>query len=335
MADKYRCGIVLAHVGVPVFHEKREIDKFYRRYFSSKRIRIGTGFTWWLKLRSGVLVKHTDAYREKKAYLEKRQGIPFGTTCTKVASALDVAFKGKAKVMYGGCFDQPNIQSALEKLRLFGCTELFVLPLYPQSSHITTGTVHDAVEHSLKKIKWDTYPHFIDNYHDNPTYIKALAASIRHSGFDADSDDRLLFSYQSIPTADIEAGDTFELQVGASSLQIASELGIERNRWTIGYQNTLDSQREWLAPTSEETIRRWAEGGSGKVFFVCPGYAVESVETLYDAKYYLRSVYNEVRKTYGKSYGREEYSYSPCLDQTKAHIKVLTDVLRPYVEGAG
>ena len=49
-----------------------------------------------------------------------------------------------------------------------------------------------------------------------------------------DSDDKVLFSYHSIPLVDIEAGDTYELQTGATSLQVASELGIDRNRWTVG-----------------------------------------------------------------------------------------------------
>ena len=52
-----------------------------------------------------------------------------------------------------------------------------------------------------------------------------------------DSDDKVLFSYHSIPLfVDIEAGTPTSCETGATSLQVASELGIDRNRWTIGYQ---------------------------------------------------------------------------------------------------
>ena len=90
------------------------------------------------------------------------------------------------------------------------------------------------------------------------------APSPRPSGMRAStrtSDDRLLFSYHSIPLADIEAGDTYELQVGASSLQIAGELGLDRNRWTIGYQCRFDKGREWLSPFTTRRAGALGRGG--------------------------------------------------------------------------
>ena len=157
-------------------------------------------------------------------------------------------------------YSSPAVEDTLRALRDEGCTRLLVLPLYPQSARSTTGSVSDSVARALKKMRWDVPVDFIDNYHDDPTYVRAIAASIRHAGFDPESDDRLLFSYHSIPLVDIEAGDTYELQVGASSLQIASELGLDRNRWTIGYQCRFDKGREWLSPY---TTRRAVPLGRG------------------------------------------------------------------------
>ncbi|MCQ5105947.1 ferrochelatase, partial [Eggerthella lenta] len=61
--------------------------------------------------------------------------------------------------------------------------------------------------------------------------------------------------------------DVHELQTGATSLQVASELGIDRNRWTIGYQCRFDKGREWLSPYTRDVLTRWAETGVGRVFF--------------------------------------------------------------------
>lgn len=332
MTEKYQQGILLTSVGAPSLFDKKETEKFYRRYLSNRRIQSGNRLSWGINLRFGLVSEHTDSYLEKIDYLKRRQGRFPTADFNKITSTLERSFNERVKIIYGGCYDQQNIQSALEKLKLFGCSELYILPLYPQSSHITSGVVHDVVDHSLRKLKWDIDRHFIDNYHDNPYYIKAVAASIKHAGFDTESDDRLLFSYQSIPITDIEAGDTFELQTGATSLQIASELGIDRNRWTIGYQSPFDTQRKWLTPSSTEVITRWAETGTGRVFFVCPGHAMETIETLYDVKHHFKSIYNETRKKQGKAYGNGEYTYTPCLDLTKAHIKVLSHVLQPYIE---
>ena len=332
MAEKYQHGVLLATVGAPSLFEKKEVGSFYKRYFSNSRIQSGTKIAWRVKLYSRILRVRTDSYMEKIDYLQSRDEKQPTTNYNKLALALERELKDEVIVNYGECYGQQSVQNALEKLKLFGCRNLFVLPLYPQSAYITSGVVRDIVNHSLKKIKWNIDYHFIDNYHDNPFYIKALASSLKHTGFEVDSDDRLLFSYQSISVKDIEAGDTFELQTGATSLQIASELEIDRNRWTIGYQNPLDTQGEWLKPASDEVVVRWAEGGTGRIFFMCPGYAMENIETLYDVKHQFKSIYTETRKMHGKSYGQGEYIYSPCLDLTKAHVKVLTNVLQPYIK---
>ena len=207
-----------------------------------------------------------------------------------------------------------------------------MLPLYPQSAYSTTGAVSDGVKRALRKARWDVPCDIIDNYHDDPTYIRAIAASIEHAGFQPDADDKVLFSFHSIPLADIETGDTYELQTGASSLAVAGELGIDRNRWTIGYQCRFDKGREWLSPFTRDVLARWAEAGVGRVFFVCPNFAVDCLETLYDIEHELKPHYFDCLRKAGQTPDARSFLYVPCLDRSRAHLKVLADVLHPYLK---
>jgi ferrochelatase len=241
----------------------------------------------------------------------------------------------EVKVACGMSYGEPGIRTALRTLRDAGCDKVLVLPLYPQSAHSTTGAVHDAVERSLRKLGWEAPFHLIDNYHDNPSYIRALAASLAHKGFGEQAGDRVLFSYHSIPLKDIEAGDKYELQCDASSLQIASELGIERKLWTIAYQCRFDKGRTWLGPFVDSVLERWAEAGVGRVFMVCPGFSVDCLETLYDVEYDVRPAYEQACALRGSPLAEGGFVYVPCLGRTKAHVKVLYDVLMPFIEQFG
>lgn len=164
---------------------------------------------------------------------------------------------------------------------------------------------------------------------------------------------------------------------------MAGELGLDRRTWTISYQSRFDKGRTWLAPFTRPTLVRLgqaAEPGS-RLFLVCPNFAVDCLETLYDVPAELEPVYRAAlageavdadeepgalentgkkaahcdahrearrdsaragapqrtaepfRRGVHRQLGDDEaFVYVPCLNKSKAHLKVLAAVLAPYVE---
>lgn len=330
-----RCGVLLVNTGTPAVPRPRAVRKYLSKFLMDKRIAPMNRMGWWFVLHLFILPKRGRASAEKYEKIWTEEGSPFVIAHERIQTGLEAALVEEGRevlVRYAMSYSEPTVAQRVRELKDAGCTRLVVLPLYPQSAFSTTGSVSDSVERALRKARWDVPCEVVDNYHDNPTYIRAIAASIKHAGFDVNSDDRLLFSYHSIPLNDIEAGDTYELQTGASSLLIASELGIDRNRWTIGYQCQFDKGREWLKPFSRETLTRWAEAGVGRMFLICPNFAVDCLETLYDIDYELKPFYfDQIRKA-GRTPDDECFTYVPCLDRSRAHLKVLADVLRPHLK---
>ncbi len=331
-----RCGVLLVNTGTPAAPTPKEVRKYLGKFLIDKRIAPMNRAAWWLILHLFILPSRGRKSAAKYEAIWTDEGSPLNVGHEKLVSGLSAAF-GEAgfgntvEVRYAMSYSEPTISASMRELKDCGCKHLIVLPLYPQSAYSTTGAVHDGVERAVRKIKWDGTYELIDNYHDNLPYIKALAASIKHAGFDPESDDVILFSFHSIPLVDIEAGDTYELQTGASSLQIASELGIDRKRWTIGYQCRFDKGREWLSPYSKDVLARWAESGVGRVFFVCPGFAVDCLETLHDVGDEFKPLYFEKARAAGRPVSDDHFVYVPCLDRSKAHAKVLYEVTSPYV----
>ena len=64
-------------------------------------------------------------------------------------------------------------------------------------------------------------------------------------------------------------------------------------QWTIGYNCRFDKSREWLQPFTRGVLKRWAQARDGRVFMVCPNFAVDCLETLYDIDYELVPWYRQ------------------------------------------
>lgn len=245
----------------------------------------------------------------------------------KLQNALVDAGHHEMLVRCGMAYSDPDIYAALAEFKKAGCEKIIVLPLYPQSAFSVTAAVFDGVERALQKLNWDVACECIDNYHDNPAYIACIADTIRAAGFDVQSDDRLLFSFHSIPMNDIKAGDTFAEQTKKSCALIARELGIDAGSYLRGYQCRFDHGREWLKPYTSDVLSVVAQAQPKRLFYVCPNFAVDCLETLYDVEHEMKPQYLEFLKQEGIECVEGMFTYIPCLNDSDAHVAVLREVI--------
>ena len=129
----------------------------------------------------------------------------------------------------GMTYGSPSITDALEQLRRAGVRRLIVLPLYPQYSGTTTASVFDRVTRELQRWRWVPELRFIGNYHDEPAYIDAIAASIREH-WRTHERGHLLFSFHGIPRRYLLAGDPYHCQCLKTARLVAERLGLDAER---------------------------------------------------------------------------------------------------------
>ncbi len=332
-------GIIIANTGSPRAPKPHAVKKYLSRFLMDDRIAPSNKVGWWFILHCFILPKRKKASAERYQKIWTDEGSPLDAAHRKLALGIQRHFCEEGFAVEVRCamsYGAPSMKTAIRSLQKAGCQGVIVLPTYPQSAYCITQSVLDSFKKAFRRANWNVPVVLIERYGDDDSYIKALAASIRHAGFDASDSSRdvLLFAFHSIPLKDIEKGDTYELQVDKSSVDIADSLGIDRKRWTIAYQCVFGKKpEEWLSPLSKDVLERWGKEGIGNVFMVCPGFAVDCLETLYDIPYELEPVYREAF-TYNEARGDEpSFTYVPCLGSSKAHLKVLCDVLDPYVRG--
>lgn len=335
-----KTGIVLVGFGEPLDSSPKAVRRFCKKVLLEHRRSKGNRFFWWLKVRFGMLQDMSEETTRSFRAIWPNGDFPERETLHALRNQLQqrLAENDAVAVYAATLYGSETVEEAFRRIKMDGCHKVILLPLFPQSSFSTDqvlhGRVRNAVRHAHLKAEIDS----IGNYYRNETYARALAASIEHAGFDAKAGDRLLMAYASIPLNDIERGDEYELQTGATSLAIASELDLPRDAWTMAYFATAYDSREHLDPYVRDVVERWGRFCEGRMFIVCPGYACEGICTQYYVNRVLRRRFGEYRCGKQQKISCDQGSvatdfvYVPALGRTRAHLKVLTSVLAPYMK---
>ncbi len=330
-----RCGVLLVNTGTPSEPRPRAIRKYLGQFLMDPHIRPMNKFCWWLCLHICIMPLRSHRNVPKYESIWTDEGSPFILDHEYLAAQLERQFKAEGidvVVRHAMSYGDPSLPSVVRKLRDAGCARLVVLPTYPQSAYSTSCCVKDNLEQVLDALHWNVPHEVVLGYSDNPLYTKAIANSLLDAGLDVHSNDRVLFSFHSIPMADIESGDTYDEQLESSCANTAGELGLDDGRWGIGFQCQFDKGREWLRPFSREVLAGWAADNAERIFVVCPGFAVDCLETLYDINHEVKPYYFTCVEEQGHQPADREFTYVPCLNRSQAHIELLTDVLRAHLQ---
>jgi ferrochelatase len=231
---------------------------------------------------------------------------------------------GPIKVSLGMRYGPPSIEDALEELRQAGVQRLLVFPLYPQYSGSTTGSTFDAVAGILSTWRWIPELRMITHYHDDPGYLQALVESIRRSWKEVGRGDRLLFSFHGLPKRYLLAGDPYHCHCHKTARLLAERLELEEGEWQVAFQSRF-GREEWLKPYADHLLRDWAEAGVKRVDVLCPGFAVDCLETLEEIALRNKDLFLQA--------GGEEYHYIPALNDEPFHIRALADLVEQHTQG--
>lgn len=69
-------------------------------------------------------------------------------------------------------YGKPSLKRAVKELKEEGCTELVVLPMYPQSAFSTTGSVGDGVAKAVRRARFKGDVRLVDGYGEDATYVR-------------------------------------------------------------------------------------------------------------------------------------------------------------------
>ena len=321
-------GVLLVNLGTPESPSPADVRRYLKEFLWDSRVVELSRPLWWLVL--NLVILNTRPRRSARAYAKvwTDAGSPLMVISRQQHAALQAALEQQpgapVKVVLAMRYGKPSIAAGMQELRAAGVKRLLVLPLYPQYSATTTATIVDAVADELRR--WRVLPElrFINDYHEHPSYIEALADSVRRYQAVHGEPDRLLLSFHGIPQDYVDAGDPYATQVYRTAELLVQALDLPEDRWQLSFQSRL-GPKQWLQPYTDHTLKSLAEAGVKNIQVICPGFSVDCLETLEEVSMENRDIFLEA--------GGEQYGYIPCLNDDAAHIHLFSELVSRHTQG--
>ena len=225
-----KIGILLANLGTPDAPTAKAVRKYLRQFLSDPRV-VESPRWKWLPILFAIVLPFRSP-RTARAYQKiwTADGSPLMTYCRAQRDKIAAAFADSpVAVEIGMSYGTPSIAAALRKLKAQNCRRIVTLPMYPQYSGCTSGSVFSDVARELSR--WRAVPHlrFVAAYCDDGRYIAALADSIAAHRQTHGKPDMLVFSFHGTPLAMLESGDPYYCQC-----QKTARLTAEKTRFAGG-----------------------------------------------------------------------------------------------------
>jgi ferrochelatase len=319
---------LLVNLGTPDEASTAAVRRYLAEFLSDPRVIELPRWLWWLILH-GVILRIRPA-RSAAAYAKiwTDQGSPLLLHSQDVASSLQeklsARLSGAVHVELAMSYGNPSIGDALDRLHANFVRRVVVLPMYPQYSGTTVGSVFEAVTRAIGRRRWIPEFRFINHYHDSRGFISALAASIRDYWDVHGQGERLLFSFHGVPRRTLLSGDPYHCQCQKTARLVADALELGDDDWFVSFQSRV-GREEWLRPYTDETFEAWGKAGIGDIDVVCPAFSVDCLET-------LEEISLEGAKQFSEA-GGGKLRYIPCLNARDDHISFLSRLIEKNVAG--
>ncbi len=321
-------GVLLVNLGTPDEPSTSAVRRYLSQFLSDPRVVEIPRFVWLPILYGFVLRKRPAASAENYKKVWTDEGSPLLRIGQQQAKQLQqemkIRFRGPVHIQLAMRYGNPSIKDGLEALQEKGAYRILILPLYPQYSATTTATTFDAIAKIMAT--WRRIPElrFINQYHDFPPYIDALANSVKDYWRNKQQSEVLLMSFHGLPKRNLELGDPYFCQCHKTARLLAKKLNLKESQWQISFQSRF-GKAEWLKPYTDKTLMQMPKEGIKSVDVICPGFPADCLET-------LEEIDGENRE-YFLNAGGEEYHYIPALNHSSTHIQALSDLIQLHTQG--
>jgi ferrochelatase len=234
-----------------------------------------------------------------------------------------------ARVFVAMRYWHPLTEQAVRQVRAHDCSELVLLPLYPQFSKTTTGSSLNEWHRHYRAAGAGTVPvKIIQHFFNDPVYLDALVERI-NEGLEKFGPRRgassrnvwLVFSAHGVPKSVIQAGDPYQMQVEATAALVMQRGGWP-NPHLICYQSRV-GPGQWLRPSLDEVLHALAAPRAERVLVIPISFVSDHVETLNEIDIEARGLAERL--------GVPKFEVMPALNTSPKFIQALANLVLQQV----
>ncbi len=334
-----KIGVLLIQLGTPDSPNNSDVRRYLKEFLMDPRV-IDIPFFSRLLLVRGIIVPFRTPKSAKiyKELWELGNGkSPLLTYTEEVQRLLQERFDSEnVTVEMAMRYQNPSMESVLERMRKANYEEIIILPLFPQYASASTGSAVDKAMEIIRK--WWVIPDIkiISQFYNHEGYIDSIVE--RAKEFDIDSYDKIMFSYHGLPERQVdkvynsglckdhdcekEITEENKFCYKATSYEttrlIAAKLGLSEDRYMVSFQSRLDEK--WIQPFSDKVIEQWGREGKKRVLAFSPAFVADCLETLIEIGGEYQEIFEE--------HGGEKVQLVPSCNDHPRFIDCLEDLVR-------
>ena len=335
-----RTCVLLIQLGTPDSPSTMDVRRYLSEFLNDPRV-IDLPYLVRKILVNGIIVPFR-APKSAKIYKElfdlSNGESPLLTHTQSLTSLLQDRFKETdVHVEFAMRYQNPSMDSVMERIRKENFDHIILLPLFPQYASASSGS---AIEKGLNILrKWWVIPKVsvINEFWREEGYINSIIE--RSKAFNLSEFDHVLFSYHGLPNrhvdkvyegSDLCSDQPCEIELNeknkfcykatayATTRLIAEKLQLKESDYTVCFQSRLD--KKWLTPFSDKVVEDWAKKGAKKLLVFSPAFVADCLETTIE----IGSEYQEIFE----ENGGETVSLVPSSNDHPEFINCLENLIQ-------
>ena len=316
-----KTGVLICNLGTPETYKTKDVRRFLRQFLSDGRVIEIPKIIWWFILNGIILTLRPSKSAKLYKSVWTKEGSPLLVLSKKLTEKLKKSVGDSCEVELAMRYGNPSMESALMSLKNKNCRKLIVIPMFPQYSGTTTGSIFDEVARVLSKWRWVPSLSFVNSYHDQPEYINALADSLSNH-IKNNSPQKIIFTYHGIPKRNFDLGDPYQCYCQKTTRLVAEKLNLEDDTYITTFQSRF-GPAEWLKPYTSDTMGELPLQEVKNVLVVAPAFSVDCLET-------IEEIDQENKEIFLKA-GGEKFTYAPCLNDSSGQVNLLKAIIDKHL----
>jgi len=323
-------AILLVNLGSPDSPSVPDVRRYLNEFLMDGRV---IDVAWPIRrfVVGMILIKRPHESGEAYEKIWTKDGSPLVVSSRNVQKLLQARLTVPVELAMR--YQNPSIETAVNKLAAKGVTETLLIPLFPHYAMSSYETAVLRVEEVVKKLAPEMKLTVQPPYYDQPDYITALVASAKDYLKDYD---HLLFSYHGIPERHLIKSDPtgchclkvenccevaspahakcYRAQCFATTREFVRLAGVPEGKYSISFQSRLGKD-PWLKPYTDYELARLPNEGKKRMLVICPAFVSDCLETIEEIG--MRGC-EQFMAGNGK-----EFTRIPCLNEHPAWIAAL------------
>jgi len=316
-----KAAVLLINMGGP--ENPEEIPQFMRRLFNDPHIMNVPSLLRPLVAR---IITRVRLSRVRDHYQQIGGASPLkGWTKLQGEAVLNILLPEypHLRIVEAYSYSDPTIEEAIMRLESEDLDLIVALPLYPQYSAATLGSIYAEVDKARKKIGHDNRLKIIKPFFKHTQYIAAsvdlLAKAMK--GIKTEIPYHVIFSAHALPQSFIDRGDPYKDQIEKTVSLILEKYPIANS--SITYQSKIGPVK-WMEPSTIETAVSLAKRGVKQLVIMPVGFVCDHIETLYELDIELASI--------ARSAGIEKFIRVEVFNTNSLFIGMLADLIRTELQ---